>query len=313
LHLHMIMWLCNSLSPQQIRERLIGKDSVFQEQLIAYLESVHKGEYLTGTQAEVTDMRHTSSLEIGHREFTEVLPESPPAHCAEKACDMCRAGETTESWWSYFKKVVDTIVNKCNIHSCHSNTWADGTLKKNANAKGCLDNKWKKCKVCFPRKIYKQSVIEEDTGHMNLKKLEAWINTFTPVISYIFRCNTDVTSLRSSTAIKAVLIYVTDYITKPGLKTHVIFDCIRSIFQRSREHPDDPLKSRTNRARKLMTQMVNVLGAKTELGSPMICTYLLGYPIIIQTKSLLLFTGSHLLRKLGITGSPSMTPWKRLR
>ncbi|KAK0465728.1 hypothetical protein IW261DRAFT_1574878 [Armillaria novae-zelandiae] len=27
-----------------------------------------------------------------------------------------------------------------------------------------------------------------------------------------------------------------------------------------------------------MTQMVNVLGAKTELGSPMICSYLLGFP-----------------------------------
>ncbi|KAK0442207.1 hypothetical protein EV421DRAFT_1710929, partial [Armillaria borealis] len=65
---------------------------------------------------------------------------------------------------------------------------------------------------------------------------------------------------------------------KPGLKTHAIFDCIRSIFQHSREHPDDPQRSRKDRARKLMTQMVNVLGAKTELGSPMICTYLLRLP-----------------------------------
>ncbi|KAK0472967.1 hypothetical protein IW261DRAFT_1570337 [Armillaria novae-zelandiae] len=85
-------------------------------------------------------------------------------------------------------------------------------------------------------------------------------------------------SLRSGTAIKAVLIYVTDYITKPGLKTHAIFDCIRSVFQRSRDHPDIAQRSRIDRARKLMTQMVNVLGAKTELGSPMICSYLLGFP-----------------------------------
>lgn len=30
--------------------------------------------------------------------------------------------------------------------------------------------------------------------------------------------------------------------------------------------------------RKLMMQMVNILGVKTELGSPMICMYLLGLP-----------------------------------
>ncbi|KAK0435838.1 hypothetical protein EV421DRAFT_1663118, partial [Armillaria borealis] len=33
-----------------------------------------------------------------------------------------------------------------------------------------------------------------------------------------------------------------------------------------------------DQARKLMTQMVNVLGAKMEIGAPMICSYLLGLP-----------------------------------
>lgn len=122
------------------------------------------------------------------------------------------------------------------------------------------------------------SNVDTETGHLNIKKREAWINTFTPLISYVFRCNTDVTSLRSGTAIKAMLIYVTDYITKPGLKMHAIFDCIWSIYQRSRDEPGDPNKTRKERMCKLMTQMVNVLGAKTELGSPMICTYLLGLP-----------------------------------
>ncbi|PBK62525.1 hypothetical protein ARMSODRAFT_920367, partial [Armillaria solidipes] len=214
----MIIWLCNSLSPQQVKERLLAGDSIFQQELIAYLESVHKGDYFTGPQASVSDMRHAASLEPGHHDLTEVLPVSPPAHCDTDGCNDCAKGDSTDSWWSSFRSIVDMVVNKCNIHSCHR----------------CKDNKWKRCKARFPHKIVEVSNVD-DSGHINLKKLEAWINTFAPLISYIFRCNTDVTSLRSGTAIKAVLIYVTDYITKPGLKTHAIFDCIRSIFQRSRE------------------------------------------------------------------------------
>ena len=52
---------------------------------------------------------------------------------------------------------------------------------------------------------------------------------------YIFRCNTDVTSLSSGTAIKAVVLYVSDYITKTSLKTHTIFDAIKSVFHRNSE------------------------------------------------------------------------------
>ncbi len=52
-----------------------------------------------------------------------------------------------------------------------------------------------------------------------MKKIEAWLNTFTPLVTYIFCCNTDVTSLSSGTAIKAVVLYVSDYITKTSLKT----------------------------------------------------------------------------------------------
>ncbi len=135
------------------------------------------------------------------------------------------------------------MVSKCNIYSCHSNTWADGTLKQNANAKGCLDNKWKRCKSCFPRKLEKETLVDKETGHINLIKREAWINTFTPAISYIFRCNTDVASIRSGTAIKAVLIYVMDYITKPGLKTHAIFNCIHAVFQCDKDKLQDPNKT----------------------------------------------------------------------
>jgi hypothetical protein len=91
---------------------------------------------------------------------------------------------------------------------------------------GCLNNKWGKCKARFPRPIFKQTEVEPETGALNMKKLEPMINTITPLVTYLFRCNTDVTSLKSGTAIKAVIMYVSDYITKCSLKTHIMFDVI---------------------------------------------------------------------------------------
>ncbi|TFK64422.1 hypothetical protein BDN72DRAFT_774636, partial [Pluteus cervinus] len=110
-----------------------------------------------------------------------------------------------------------------------------------------------------------------------MKKHEEWINTFTPVLSYLFRCNTDVTSLKSGTAINSVAEYVTNYITKSALKTYTIFEIIRSVFQQNITVLSGDMK-RKDKARKLMTRIVNLLSAKMELGSPMISMYLLGNP-----------------------------------
>ena len=62
----------------------------------------------------------------------------------------------------------------------------------------------------FPRPAFLKGFID-DTEAITMKKIEPWLNTFTPLITYLFRCNTDVTSLSSGTAIKAVVIYVSDY------------------------------------------------------------------------------------------------------
>ena len=117
----------------------------------------------------------------------------------------------------------------------------------------------------------------DDTGAITMKKKEPWINTFTPLVTFILRCDTDVTSLASGTAIKGVIKYVSDYITKSALKTHVIFDSIRTVFQRNGEMIGGILPTK-EKARRFMTKVANLLSAKAEMGSPMIAMYLLRNP-----------------------------------
>ncbi|KAF9459555.1 hypothetical protein BDZ94DRAFT_1381145 [Collybia nuda] len=107
----------------------------------------------------------------------------------------------------------------------------------------------------LPMCTQKECKVDPKTGALNIKKGEAWINTFTPIVAYLFRCNSDTTSLMSGTAIIAVTGNVSDYVTKPGLKTHVLFDAVRSIFQRNTEILAGLLKVK-EKARKLVTQTV---------------------------------------------------------
>ncbi|KAK0442069.1 hypothetical protein EV421DRAFT_1890988 [Armillaria borealis] len=201
LHLHLLLWIHNALSPQEIRSRLMDTSSTFRQELLAYLEGAHQGDYFDGTQKDIlNDLTH-ATRQPEFRSPVEVLPESPPHPCVRPNCAVqeCLACKNISSWWSYFRQTYDS--------------------------KGCLANKWGKCKARFPCKIVKEHKVDED-GHLMLQKLEAWINTFMPLLMYLFHCNTDVTSLQSGTAIKAVISYVSDYVTKPALKTHVIFEAI---------------------------------------------------------------------------------------
>jgi len=53
LHMQMLIWLKGVLSPQEIRDRIMDPTSDFQQKIVEYLESVHIGEFMTGTQEEV--------------------------------------------------------------------------------------------------------------------------------------------------------------------------------------------------------------------------------------------------------------------
>lgn len=153
----------------------------------------------------------------------------------------------------------------------------DGKRKKNKDYFGCLDNKYGTCSARFPRQFVETTQVDQETGYLKMQKHEPWINTYNPTMTYLLRCNSDVTSLLSGTAIKAVVYYVTNYITKWSLNTHVIFDVIKSVLERNSEMLNGPL-SRQEKVRKLVTQMVNLLSVKMELGAPMICMYLLDNP-----------------------------------
>ncbi|EKM50407.1 uncharacterized protein PHACADRAFT_104436, partial [Phanerochaete carnosa HHB-10118-sp] len=105
----------------------------------------------------------------------------------------CTACKSSMSWWEQFTKTVKELLFLTNVYSCN---------------KGCKNNKYGTCQSRFPRPILLETQVDPETGALNLKKGKAMLNTFSPVLTYLLRCNTDVTSLLSGTAIKSVVVYV---------------------------------------------------------------------------------------------------------
>lgn len=261
LHLHLLLWIKNNLTPEEIRLRLASDDHKFQREMIEYLESVHKGEFLSGTLDVVRSIADERESVDASKNPLEELPRFVPPQCPSQ-CKTCVLCQQNEEWWSEYKLTTDHTLLKANLHKC--------------TPYSCMNNRYGTCKARFPREIVENSNIRPN-GFIELKKHERWINTYSPILTYLMRANTDVTSLLSGTAIKAVIQYVTDYITKAGLNLGSVCDALVPVFDRNTEYMQGSATD-GEKARRTLMQMVNSLTSKMEIGSPMASMYLLGNP-----------------------------------
>lgn len=76
------------------------------------------------------------------------------------------------------------------------------------------------------------------------------------------------------------MTYITDYISKAGLNTHHVFKAAYDVLIKNTEAAESSTQEgdTSSHARKLILKMVSSLAAKMEIGSPMACMYLLGFP-----------------------------------
>lgn len=166
LHLHLLGWLENALSHQEIRKMILNGEKDFENEIISYLESCQKGEFLTGTMDEVKETfqnvpqetqgihkltTHSNNNNDRCIDPTLTLPDVPPdcdyyvSDNNSAYCNQC------EAWWASFQSCVDQLLFKCNVHKCMGS-------KLNANSsstasRGCLD-KDGFCTAQFPRDTF---------------------------------------------------------------------------------------------------------------------------------------------------------------
>ncbi|PBK84460.1 hypothetical protein ARMGADRAFT_877570, partial [Armillaria gallica] len=243
LHLHMLIWISGVLHPQEVRKRILDTQSNFQRRMVEWLEGCHMGEFFNGKQEDIFNKLDSDKKQDGYINPTKSMPMAPPRECPGMAshvgchkCSLARNWEDacgdTKKWQEKYKETVDNLVIRSNVHDCDRYINKDGNVTKKKDYSGCKENKYGVCRARFPRETYKETVLDPETGALNLKKGEPWMNMFTAALTYLVRCNTDVTNLSSGTTIKAVVLYISNYITTTTLKTHVIFDVIQDVFEK---------------------------------------------------------------------------------
>jgi len=129
LHLHMLLWIMNSLSPQEIRDKIMDPNSDFQKEMVEYLESVHVGKFMTGTMDEIKEQVHENIKAEEYEDPTQTLPDPPPepTNCD---CNKCESCEDTASWWQKFNNTVDDLILRSNVHKCRTSIPADEKKQK---------------------------------------------------------------------------------------------------------------------------------------------------------------------------------------
>ncbi len=187
LHIHMLVWIVNSLSPQEIRNRIMDPTSDFQKRMIEYLESAHMGEYVDSDFDTVKEDVDDRELVPGYVKPTKLLPIPPPAFC-DCIKDNCVNCKLYTDWKDDYKSTLNDIIFRVNKHACSKNN--------------CLKNIYNMCKARFPRQVFESSMVDPQTGAICMKHKETMLNTFNPIMPYLQRCNSDATSLLSGTSNK---------------------------------------------------------------------------------------------------------------
>ncbi|EPS95059.1 hypothetical protein FOMPIDRAFT_1107569, partial [Fomitopsis schrenkii] len=225
----LLLWIMCSLSPTEIRERLLD-DSDFRVRLLAWLEQCHSGDFATGSKSDIEERirlsrssssavssdTHAEDLHVDESRTTESYRD-PTLNLPSSPDPLVFTNDSLlGQWFRDMQAESDDIVFRSNQHS-------------QTHSKGCKRITSSVCRARYPRELFDSTVVDPDTGAIRFKKSEPWINTFNHLLSYLLRCNTDVTCLLSGTTVKAVIAYVTDYISKAAYTTQSVFSSVKSV------------------------------------------------------------------------------------
>lgn len=171
---------------------------------------------------------------------------------------------------SRFRADVVQLVETGNTHR-HS-----GTCYKYCKTNG--GGKKKPCRLRLPRKLVPVSTIDPDTGHISMRRSHPMINNFNEYIIAACRSNMDIKFIWTGSDAKALVYYITDYVTKMSLSFHdtlsLVQKCITSIVDPSHQTNQ---QNAIEKSRKLVLRCYNTLASQQELSGVQVASYLMNW------------------------------------
>ena len=85
LHLHMLLWIKGNLNLEDLRAKIMSEDSAWQQKIIAWLESCHTGDFLTGLHAAIFEKNEMLKKDPAYVDPTMMRPV-PPSYSMQNTC-----------------------------------------------------------------------------------------------------------------------------------------------------------------------------------------------------------------------------------
>ncbi|CAF4838083.1 unnamed protein product [Rotaria socialis] len=267
LHLHILMWLDHDLTLSQLKESV--KNEEFRNGLLGYLEDIIKQD-LSNFDFD------TSETDVPERQHTHIISNN---ECAISTTEsntsklipliMPTPKPSMPNFALHFKNDIVQLVNSNNIHK-HTITCYKYS-KKYENPT---------CRMRMPRRIENVSSINIESGEIKLKRLHETINNFNEYIISACRSNMDIKYIFSGSDAKALVYYITDYVTKSNLSFHDTFSLVLKAIQSLEKQKlnIDAAVNAEEKSRRLVLRCYNILASQQELSGVQVASYLMGWP-----------------------------------
>jgi len=246
LHCHMLVWLEGALNPNEIRDRILKDgDTEWGKRLIRYLDDAISNVIPDDPDPE---------LEI---------PSSLHHPCNVRGVDLSEPNDDLRL--KSRLKDICLLAKECQIHS-HTKT----CYKHHKGGKAA------ECRFDHDENNFREtSEFDPQTAELCLRCLQGLVNNFNVTILEAIRCNMDIKFIGSGESAKAILYYITDYITKTDLKTHVAFAALELAVKKLGEF-DPNADEATVRAKRMLQKCAYAMVSHQELSAQQVAAYLVG-------------------------------------
>ncbi|CAM2710122.1 unnamed protein product [Rotaria socialis] len=122
----------------------------------------------------------------------------------------------------------------------------------------------------MPRVLVKTSNIDLTTGQITMRRSHPWINNFNEWLIIAYRSNMDTKFIWSGNDAKALVYYITDYVTNSTLEFH-------DIFALAQQGITNSIDNAIEKSRKLVLRCYNMIASQQEVSGVQVASYLMNY------------------------------------
>ncbi|KAG1877565.1 hypothetical protein F4604DRAFT_1880450 [Suillus subluteus] len=247
LHCHMFVWVEGGLDLNEIKQRVFDNhDEDFKDRLLRFLDDC-----ISTCVPEDPDPSFAVPLSSSHPCSVRGINVSTPPDLIEKA----------------LQKDLFHLAEQCQRHRHSATCWK--YWKGPPNPRVC-------CFDLDENNYCSESHVDPETEEICLRCLDGLVNNFNSTMLWAIRCNMDIKFIGSGASVKAMMYYITDYITKAQLKVHIAYAALERATKKLGEY-DPNVDDITMRAKLLLQKCAYSMLSHQELSGQQLCSYLMDF------------------------------------